>query len=498
MANLTDTDLIPVGRGAATFKATFKDIKDSVPHAADATTTAKGVVQLADAAAITAGTAGRIVDAAQLKAAIPDATTTAKGVVQLADAAAVTAGTVGRVVDAKELKDSQVFLQDGTDAKPRTYLSKLKDVLSVKDFGAKGDGVADDTAAIQAAIHASEGKRLYIPKGQYKLTATLNLDHTKSYWIFGDGYAVTSATGTSLNSVVDGPVISINNPGNTSFNTDTRLEHFGINGNGIGPLQKGIYARFTNVTLDSLYVSNCGGHGIHLEMGFGSMISNCIVAHNYLHGIYLDKQANQILISHTACNGNSRTAGYAGINCVGAVGRENLAVKILCCDTEANGAAAGSGYGIVCQHSHAVAIHSHYSENNPAGGIYADSTVQGLSVRDGYFQDESLDLADVYSVEYVNNRHFFVSKATRVQVSPAPGSSCFIKGNTYGPTVTNNYHNGGFERVEQADTQPPANGTWRVGDVVWHKAPAASGFIGWVCITAGTPGTWKTFGPISA
>lgn len=37
---------------------------------ADATTTAKGVVQLADNDAITAGTAGRVVDAAQLKAAV--------------------------------------------------------------------------------------------------------------------------------------------------------------------------------------------------------------------------------------------------------------------------------------------------------------------------------------------------------------------------------------------------------------------------------------------
>lgn len=37
---------------------------------ADATTTAKGVVQLADNDAVTAGTAGRVVDAAQLKAAV--------------------------------------------------------------------------------------------------------------------------------------------------------------------------------------------------------------------------------------------------------------------------------------------------------------------------------------------------------------------------------------------------------------------------------------------
>ena len=64
---ITDTDLIPVGRGAATFKATFKDFRDSIPHAADATTSTKGVVQLASAAAVTAGTANVVVDAAQLK-----------------------------------------------------------------------------------------------------------------------------------------------------------------------------------------------------------------------------------------------------------------------------------------------------------------------------------------------------------------------------------------------------------------------------------------------
>jgi hypothetical protein len=65
MAPLTDTDLLAVGRGAATYKTTFKNIKDSI---GGASTTTKGIVQLADAAAITAGTAGRVVDAAQLKA----------------------------------------------------------------------------------------------------------------------------------------------------------------------------------------------------------------------------------------------------------------------------------------------------------------------------------------------------------------------------------------------------------------------------------------------
>ena len=47
------------------------------------------------------------------------------------------------------------FTQTGTGATTTTVDSKLKDVVSVKDFGAVGDGVTDDTTAIAASITAS-------------------------------------------------------------------------------------------------------------------------------------------------------------------------------------------------------------------------------------------------------------------------------------------------------------------------------------------------------
>lgn len=61
----------------------------------DATTTTKGIVQLADSAAISAGTAGRVVDAAQLKANVPNinnASDSIRGIVMLATSADVSNG----------------------------------------------------------------------------------------------------------------------------------------------------------------------------------------------------------------------------------------------------------------------------------------------------------------------------------------------------------------------------------------------------------------------
>jgi hypothetical protein len=44
----------------------------------------------------------------------------------------------------------------------------------------------------------------------------------------------------------------------------------------------------------------------------------------------------------------------------------------------------------------------------------------------------------------------------------------------------------------------PTSGIWERGTIVYNTNPAAAGTIGWVCTTRGTPGTWKTFGDITA
>lgn len=43
----------------------------------------------------------------------------------------------------------------------------------------------------------------------------------------------------------------------------------------------------------------------------------------------------------------------------------------------------------------------------------------------------------------------------------------------------------------------PTTGAWSVGDIVYSTTPASTGFVGWIGIAKGTPGTWKTFGAIT-
>lgn len=63
------------------------------------------------------------------------------------------------------------FLQGGSGATVRTLQDKAREVVSVKDFGATGDGVTDDTAAVQKAVDASNN--VYFPPGTYCISETI-------------------------------------------------------------------------------------------------------------------------------------------------------------------------------------------------------------------------------------------------------------------------------------------------------------------------------------
>jgi hypothetical protein len=102
-------------------------------------------------------------------------------------------GQTGAVLDT-------VFTPAGTGAVATTTQTKLRESVSVKDFGAKGDGTTDDTAAIQAADTAATaaGKTLYFPAGTYRINTSTRLSMGGCNWE-GDGQkqsVLQSAAGT--------------------------------------------------------------------------------------------------------------------------------------------------------------------------------------------------------------------------------------------------------------------------------------------------------------
>ena len=94
----------------------------------------------------------------------------------------------------KPTSEQVTFLAAGTGAVQRTALTKFRDTVSVKDFGAVGDGVADDTAEINAAL-ASGAKMVHFPSGNYKVSATLNIPVNVS--IIGDGVNASIIDGSA-------------------------------------------------------------------------------------------------------------------------------------------------------------------------------------------------------------------------------------------------------------------------------------------------------------
>ena len=107
------------------------------------------------------------------------------------------------------------FIQSGSGAVATTVQAKLRESVSVLDFGATGDGVTDDTAAIQAAIASAQASpqyqsynpaitgggvfggymgRIYFPKGTYVISNTITV--TSSYLDIDFGNSVLLKSGS--------------------------------------------------------------------------------------------------------------------------------------------------------------------------------------------------------------------------------------------------------------------------------------------------------------
>ena len=164
------------------------------------------------------------------------------------------------------------FLQAGSGAVATTVQTKLRETVSVKDFGAVGNGVADDTVAIQAAFNyiSANGGTLTI-NGICAISSSLTI-LAGNKWIIQGGGGLTN--GLKAISAMDWLIDMSNSSGTYEGEMVIRDLLFSCNN-----LSGGIntnYARYSK--LENLRVTNVESAKTAIKAGnWVNRITNCVV-----------------------------------------------------------------------------------------------------------------------------------------------------------------------------------------------------------------------------
>jgi hypothetical protein len=94
----------------------------------------------------------------------------------------------------RNISDLGAFTPSGAGGVQRTVENKLRDVVSVKDFGAVGNGITDDSAAFNAAAAASFN--VLVPNGTYLINNTVDVLDNQT-WVF-DGCTLKHTDDTKI------------------------------------------------------------------------------------------------------------------------------------------------------------------------------------------------------------------------------------------------------------------------------------------------------------
>lgn len=112
-----------------------------------------------------------------------------------------------------------VIATDTTE--PRDIRDRFSDIINVKDFGAKGDGIHDDTEVLKKAFNygITSGKTVYIPSGTYLFSRINIIGAGKTLNILCEGELFSIAT-SPINNTSYGVDYSIRFSGNKIFTSD--------------------------------------------------------------------------------------------------------------------------------------------------------------------------------------------------------------------------------------------------------------------------------------
>jgi hypothetical protein len=187
-------------------------------------------------------------------------------------------------------------------------------LINVLDYGAKGDGVTDDTAAMQAAIAAATANgqsTLYIPTGTYIVKQQLNVSQCS---VLGEGVyasiikAGSGYTGNNLMYV-------------GSLAQNLVYENFQLNGNTGTASVKGILieGNVLHCRFSTIKISNCSDIALYIKNGdsgttrpsVNTFIDLRIITNDYIGLYYTSGRQN------TFINCDFEELGEQGIVCDG-------------------------------------------------------------------------------------------------------------------------------------------------------------------------------------
>jgi parallel beta-helix repeat protein len=185
----------------------------------------------------------------------------------------------------------------------RTRVARWKDV---RQFGAKGDGRADDTVAFQRTIDAAAaagGGTVYVPAGTYNLTSTLT--HRSNVTLLGAGWqsvlrgALGNMTILDLVDCTRSAVDSLRFTGSGTLGMAGRAAIHGTIGSSTGPIRCKIVRNLIEA------VGTCG---IALDNATEILVQDNHIDRPVEHGIYLSNST----VDSTITRNNITEAGYGG------------------------------------------------------------------------------------------------------------------------------------------------------------------------------------------
>jgi parallel beta-helix repeat protein len=211
------------------------------------------------------------------------------------------------------------FQQAGLGAVIRTTLAKLREIVSVKDFGAVGDGVVDDTAAIQAALDAVSGSGgvVVIPPSSSFYKVTNSIYPKSNTTIIGYGAELRNTTAN-----VFVMVWALGQPGVANYLTDISVYGLTVDCNGtfIDCTGSGIGGSYCdNLRVIDCTVKKSPCQGIFVGRGGrNSWILNNIVLDSFGDGIHIgDQFSGEVIENHVIKNNYVKDTFDGGIGITG-------------------------------------------------------------------------------------------------------------------------------------------------------------------------------------